>query len=89
MPQASKADITVPQLKASLTIKEPTMQQQNTLVAEGQMYSTVLIDPACMIQPEDFLQKGQLSMIYVPNYIYICPSTSSRDTHMSPSHNPG
>jgi hypothetical protein len=71
MPQASKADITVPQLKSSLTIKQPTIQQQNTLAAEGRMYSTVLMDPACMIQPEDFLQTGRLSMIYVPNYIYV------------------
>jgi hypothetical protein len=73
MPRASKADFTVSQLKANLTITESSLQQQNTLSAEGRMYSTVLMDPGCMIQPDDFLQKDRLLIIFVPNYIHVPP----------------
>ena len=73
MPPATKANLTVEQLKKLLTTEEPTEQQQHRLATEGKIYSQVLLDPDCEISPEDFLQGGRLSMIHVPNYIYVPP----------------
>ncbi len=73
MPPAELKNITVGQLKKYLLTEDMSEQQQHRLATEGKMYSQVLMDPECEINPDDFLQAGRLSMIYVPNYIYVPP----------------